>query len=70
MPKFYMPLDPDCPGAQDTFYSIECLNDDPMTEHYGVDVAEFATPMINKHRAECDRCQDFGAAHIEVITDD
>lgn len=66
--SYHAPLDPDCPGAQEeVFDRIRSMSEDPMTQHYGVDVSEFSDDWERKHRAGCERCQEFGAANIEVI---
>jgi hypothetical protein len=62
MPQWNAPLDPDCPAVRDFNASL----DDPITRAYGVggDLTESFTP---KHRANCERCQEYGAANIEVV---
>lgn len=62
MLRWYAPLDPECPDVVE-FWSID---DDPMTIAYGVDTSEFWESFARKHRGSCLRCQEFGAANIEV----
>jgi len=58
--RWYAPLDPDCPSNP-----LTDLWEDPMTKAYGMgeEIAEMLEP---KHRANCKRCQEYGAANIEV----
>lgn len=62
MSRYYAPLDPDCPDVIEFYESL----DDPMTVYYGVstDLIEDFEP---KHRVKCKRCQEYGAANIEII---
>lgn len=61
------PIDPACPGAKEIYANISNMEDDPMTQHYGVDVGEFADDWIAEHAGSCKRCQLFGAANCEVV---
>ena len=64
---YHSPLDPECPGArEDVFEPAESMADDPITQHYGVDVGEFSHVWERNHRRDCKRCQEYGAANIEV----
>ncbi len=66
--KYHAPLDPDCPDAQkEVFQRIEDMNNDPMTAAMGAPVDEFQEDWENKHRCKCKRCQQYGAANIEVV---
>lgn len=59
----HLPLDPECPVVrdwQDRFF------DDPITEASGC-VDEIGADFERRHRKECQRCQAFGVANIEVI---
>jgi len=61
--RWHAPLDPDCPdNPLNTFY------DDPMTSACGC-ADEIAQDLENKHRAKCKRCQEYGAANIEIADD-
>jgi hypothetical protein len=61
--KYYIPLDPNCPAA--TEY-ICCLVDDEMTKAMGAPVDEILEDFERRHRLKCKRCQEYGAANIEV----
>lgn len=66
--RWHAPLDPNCPGMKrEVIDRIQSMSEDPMTQHYGVDVSEFSEQWEREHRAGCERCQEFGAANIEVI---
>lgn len=57
--RFYAPLDPDCPG------NPQNRPHDPMDDYCGC-MDEINDDMERRHRAQCDRCQQYGAANIEV----
>lgn len=58
--RWRFPLDPDCPdNPLTTFY------DDPMTAYCGC-ADEIAENLEAKHIAKCPRCQEYGAANVEV----
>lgn len=61
--QYYAPLDPECPKVQDY---VETLLDDPMTTAYGAPVDDILKSFQVKHRPICTRCQEYGAANIEV----
>lgn len=63
MPRWYAPLDPECPEVRD--YS-DTLFDDPMTEAMGAPTDDIMADFARRHRQTCERCRDFGAANIEV----
>lgn len=67
MSSWHMPLDPDCPGVEHAFQiEIEpgVWIDDPM----GAPVwDELMADFAKRHGASCERCQEYGAANIEVI---
>lgn len=56
------PVDPNCEQVQD--YHAAVL-EDPLTHHYGMG-GEVLEHWDREHRAECKRCQEYGAANIEV----
>jgi hypothetical protein len=62
--RYHAPLDPECP---DVAKFIEGLYNDPMTVAMGAPVDEIMEYFEAKHRAKCKRCQDYGAANIEVV---
>jgi hypothetical protein len=65
--RWVYPLDPDCPGArEEVFDRIQSMREDPMTQHYGVDVSEFSDEWERKHQRKCDRCQEYGTANVDV----
>ncbi len=64
MAHWHAPLDPDCPAVRQFF---ESLYDDPMTEAMGAPVDDISEGFTKKHRAECERCQEYGAANIEAV---
>ena len=66
MSRWNYPLDPECPVVARQNEKYAHMEADPITIHYGVDVGEFREPWENKHRTECNRCQEFGAANVEV----
>jgi hypothetical protein len=56
------PLDPDCPGAR----AIDRALDDPITVVYGIG-DELGPDLERRHLTECERCQRYGAANVEVV---
>lgn len=60
--QWYRPLDPECPAV---LKRAEALDDDPIMEMSGCR-DEFDSDFERKHRAECTRCQEYGAANIGV----
>jgi hypothetical protein len=64
MRKLNAPLDPDCPQVASF---MESLFDDPMTAAMGAPTDDICEGFARKHRRTCTRCQEFGAANIEVI---
>lgn len=58
-PHMHAPLDPDCPNNP--------LNRpaDPMDAYCGC-MGEINENLERRHRARCERCQEYGAANIEV----
>ena len=57
--RMHAPLDPDCPANP--------LNrpHDPMDDYCGC-MDEINADLETRHRSECERCQEYGAANIEV----
>jgi hypothetical protein len=63
MPKWYAPCDPNCPEYLE-YYST--LVGDPMTQAMGAPVDEIMEGFERRHRIKCKRCQEYGAANIDV----
>ncbi len=64
MMRWNAPLDPQCPKVKKYYRT---LVDDPMTSAMGAPVDEIMEAFERKHRKECKRCQEYGAANIEVV---
>jgi hypothetical protein len=64
MPRWHAPIDPECPEVE-AFY--ESLYGDPMTQAMGAPTGDILEDFERKHRAQCKRCQEYGAANIDVI---
>lgn len=60
MHKMYAPLDPECPSNP-----LIGLHEDPIMRISGCE-GEIGEMIENKHRVKCKRCQEYGAANIEV----
>ena len=63
MPRYYLPLDPACP---DVAAFTASLLDDPMTHAMGAPVDDIMDGFTKRHRAICQRCQEYGAANVEI----
>ena len=61
--RWIFPLDPECPVVKQ-FH--ETLYDDPMTQAMGAPVDDIEEGFARKHRTECRRCQEYGAANVDV----
>jgi hypothetical protein len=59
------PLDPECPKVANF---MSCLFDDPMTEEMGAPTDDIVEGFERRHRTTCRRCQQYGAANIEVTS--
>lgn len=64
MARWHAPLDPECP---EVIRYRQSLYGDPLGRAMGAPLDEFWEDFENKHRRECKRCQEYGAANIEVI---
>lgn len=65
MPRWFMPLDPECPTVQQF---MEGLYDDPYTSVVPSDViGDVTEDFRTRHLRQCKRCQEYGASNIEVI---
>lgn len=60
--QYYAPLDPDCPDVRD-FY--EGHDNDPISQMCGC-MGEITGDFERRHRSACKRCQEYGAANIDV----
>jgi hypothetical protein len=57
-----MPLDPDCPQVCE---ASEAQANDPMWAYADIG-EEWWADFAKRHRADCERCQEYGAANIDV----
>ena len=64
MPRWHSPLDPNCPEYT---RFVNSLFEDPMTEAMGAPTDDIMEDFERRHRAKCKRCQEYGAANIEVV---
>ena len=60
--KWHAPLDPECPEVSNYMK----MQDDPMMQMSGC-WGEFLEDFSKSHRRKCKRCQEYGAANIEVV---
>lgn len=60
--RWYAPVDPECPEVKEW---IESTLDDPILNMSGIG-SELTQDFENSHRVKCKRCQEYGAANIEV----
>ncbi len=61
--RYHMPVDPECPEVREY---VDTLLNDPMTHAMGAPVDEILEDFERKHRQHCTRCQEYGAANIEI----
>lgn len=61
MPKFYAPVDPQCP---EVVAYTQSLCDDPVS--IGAPLEEIVEDFEQKHRARCRRCLEYGMANMEA----
>jgi hypothetical protein len=61
---YHTPLDPECPKVSNYMSS---LFDDPMTAAMGAPTDDIIEGFERNHRHTCERCQQYGAANIEVV---
>ena len=64
--RWHAPCDPDCPEYNGF---IAALFEDPMTDAMGAPVDDIVEGFERRHRARCERCQEFGAANVETRFD-
>jgi hypothetical protein len=62
--RYHAPLDPNCPEVAEF---EENLFDDPMTDAMGAPTDDIMEDFERRHRVTCPRCQEYGAANIEVV---
>ena len=63
MHRWHAPLDPACPVVLKHQHDMEM---DPMNYSIPADVlADIDADFARRHRAHCERCQNYGAANIE-----
>ena len=63
MPSWYAPCDPECPEYSEF---SDSLFDDPMTAAMGAPTGEIMEGFERRHRADCERCREYGAANIDI----
>jgi hypothetical protein len=63
MARWVAPLDPECPVVIEY---TSTLFDDPMTKAMGAPTDDIMEGFARKHRSTCKRCQEYGAANIDV----
>jgi hypothetical protein len=56
-------MDPQCPEVKKF---CEALFEDPMTKAMGAPVDDILEGFQRSHKRKCKRCQEYGAANIEV----
>ena len=61
MARWNYPLDPECPAVAKFEESL----DDPIMQESGC-AGEFYEDWSKKHRRDCTRCQEYGAANVEI----
>jgi hypothetical protein len=61
--QYYAPCDPECPEYSQY---VDALFDDPMTEAMGAPTDDIMESFERRHRAKCERCQEYGVANIDV----
>ena len=61
--RYHAPLDPNCPKV---YKFMSELFNDVMTEAMGAPTDDICEGFERSHRRHCQRCQEYGAANIEV----
>lgn len=63
--RYHFPLDPECPTVDEY---MRDLHEDPMTDAVPGDViGDIVEAFERSHRKRCRRCQEYGAAEVEVV---
>jgi len=62
MPRPRFPLDPECPDVK----KHNQFQQDPITIASGCG-DEFYEDFARKHRKDCKRCMEYGAANLEIV---
>lgn len=60
--RYDYPVDPDCPDVAEYYQ----MADDPIMASSGC-WGEFRADFDSKHRSKCKRCQEYGAANVDVV---
>jgi hypothetical protein len=63
MARWITPVDPGCPEVRKFW---DTLLNDPMTQAMGAPTDEIGEAFESKHRVKCKRCQEYGAANVDV----
>lgn len=63
MYQYHAPLDPECPDVK-LYYDAH--ENDPISQMCGC-LDEIFGSFESSHRSKCKRCQNYGAANIEVV---
>ncbi len=61
--RWVLPLDPGCPSVK---RFRDGLYGDPMTRAMGAPIDDIEEGFAGKHRVTCGRCQEYGAANIDI----
>jgi hypothetical protein len=61
MARWVFPLDPECPEVINHYQSF---SDDPMSKYAPMD--DINEAFEAKHRKNCKRCQEYGAANVDI----
>jgi hypothetical protein len=61
--RYHYPLDPDCPEVKEM---MDGFWEDPITRSSGCG-GEILEDFERRHRANCKRCQEYGAANVDVV---
>ena len=66
--KLIYPLDPECPAVIEQYEYYNNIQEDPMTIEMGAGwiTEELHEEWEPKHRTRCKRCQEYGAANVDV----
>lgn len=62
--RWHTPVDPECPTVSE--YASALFND-PMTAAMGAPTGEIMEDFERKHMPTCKRCQEYGAANVDIV---